>query len=1590
MTSKMKLFEPNFVRYTVVYCSSQEDRAPVKNLELHPFHDISKQVWENNGWISSRYCQWPQQIVLRFDDSVLLQNIRLISHEHCISSKIEISIGVGEDHHLTQFRRVTAVYFSSNTQTGYTARQMKELELNGIANMVKLVFHQNHATKPNVYDQVGLVSIQLEGVDPAESDKINPLDKYKNTALYEKQRKAGNIPLAQALGEQYTGIDWDRQALDLGGRLSLKLPTGITKGVGGKSKQEEGATEVDKVLMELGLPLELVAATRPKVVLDDTTERILKVIRAEKMDAINQNNYDHAAICADQIEELEKLGSDLIQLEERKRFAVASDDFRTASTAKKMAESLLERREVIAHDGTNPARIAALITPPPTPEIPEGLSRPPSEMSSMFASRPGTVSSDDESPFAQFMKAHNRIMSADKEKKERQKAKARQRELDEQKAMMDRRRRNRPGALTERNLAALGGRRRPSISRDTMGSALTGSDMEEDENEDDAFPNSTAVSPEKERLSGSEEDDEYSKLINSAANATTYTAEDSASNSVKDQEQRVNANEDDVDNGSNTKASEKEEKEAREEDEDDVVIVVDSDAEAEDDVVKDKDDEKEKEKMKKKKKKDNENENKEEEVKTDADEAGDSSKSGKSSGKAAEERGDEAGDNEGGDSKDRKDGTEKDEDEDEDEDAVIVVDSDEDGDTEKSSSNVEAKDKDNAATDSDGKSGEVGKSEEAKAGEEGNEEDANDAKDAQDVNSEKNTRGKAKEAGKSAVASAEVDGNGENALKSANADDDAVGDDEKKTEAEAEASVKSSDDDSKAAGAKEQAPTKAEPLESEVKGPSLKKEEMLQVPQTNEGKVDAEKVDEQRPTVDDDALAWLNDIGMGACAELLARDGYQSLEDIRDLEKSDLVAIEGMKPGNAKRILRKINAEKKAAEDKRVEDERRMKEEKRIAEEKRVADEKRASAERAAAKEEQEAKKREAQMKKEAKQAKKDEAEFSKVRQIRKLPVPKIEVVEGDPLVKAVQTWLKRASKSMQMTLEIPNILAGSERSELTDSIAVFGEAVPACVCSKQWKVREGGYAVTYDFLNHLKAKPGALLLGGSTLVAHGLRDKNPAVFEAAASLQSKVYDPAQWSEEQAPFLDHSITLIGPTLVHRTGDNNAKIRSRSIAALLELASMKHVGPDKLGIFIWNAQNQATSVKAAIGILMLLTELIYQNGFSESSKGHGLTFPRTMHAIVSALRHPRAAVRGHACELAVAVHHAVGSAKFEPHLTKLRLSTINALGAALLEAYNQRAERDKLPPLEVWKWQDARLLTHIALEKEHMKNPNRDKKSAVNKTPFLARGGGTHAAAAAAQVHHENMQKVRPRELPKRKSMITAKSKVRSGRSEPPLQHAPMNGVKSYHLPPGASPTAPGKPKPARRGGRAAKNEAVSIAKAGSTKKDKSGSGAGAGADKKSDKDGKTSSGHKHGHKHKHRHSSKHENKHHKKKSHSKGHSSSGGRVVISVEKGTALPTIADDGGKTFPIVVKSAAGSESKFSPGDRISSVAGKDVTGLGLMDVQKLLAAAMKKMPFSIESPLWDAKRSAPFSDQEISSPFASPSALAMLDELEAYVTY
>lgn len=74
---------PKKTLFHVVYSSSSDEQHPASELNHHgPLV---------NGWQSARFCQYPQELVLQFDNYVRLRRVQLLAHQYLIGKIFRFS-----------------------------------------------------------------------------------------------------------------------------------------------------------------------------------------------------------------------------------------------------------------------------------------------------------------------------------------------------------------------------------------------------------------------------------------------------------------------------------------------------------------------------------------------------------------------------------------------------------------------------------------------------------------------------------------------------------------------------------------------------------------------------------------------------------------------------------------------------------------------------------------------------------------------------------------------------------------------------------------------------------------------------------------------------------------------------------------------------------------------------------------------------------------------------------------------------------------------------------------------------------------------------------------------------------------------------------------------------------------------------------------------------------------------------------------------------------------------------------------------------------------------------------------------------------
>lgn len=133
----------------------------------HPARELSGSAL-GRGWQSPRFCSWPQELVLTLDRPSTLSSIQVLCHEYKIPRFVTIFVSSlplnCTDPSTAVERRLGHVRMDDNQRSSYQARELKTVQLDHIsACSVRFVLDQCHVNEHNIYNQVGLMAINITG-----------------------------------------------------------------------------------------------------------------------------------------------------------------------------------------------------------------------------------------------------------------------------------------------------------------------------------------------------------------------------------------------------------------------------------------------------------------------------------------------------------------------------------------------------------------------------------------------------------------------------------------------------------------------------------------------------------------------------------------------------------------------------------------------------------------------------------------------------------------------------------------------------------------------------------------------------------------------------------------------------------------------------------------------------------------------------------------------------------------------------------------------------------------------------------------------------------------------------------------------------------------------------------------------------------------------------------------------------------------------------------------------------------------------------------------------------------------------------------
>ncbi|KAG5468922.1 hypothetical protein LSCM4_02314 [Leishmania orientalis] len=338
--------------YDVLYCTSEDPHHPVSELggctgHLKPGSPIP------TGWQSARHGKTPQTLVIRFHGNVWLQQLRILSHEAKIATKVEVRVAkLTEDddwNNPPSFRNVRfvklgSVDFNSNEQSHFKSKERKTVHLKTEAYFLKLLFDRPFINAYNTGQQVGIYSLECSGY------LIEPIpfhaDRIPGARTPSRHSSSVTSPTARAVGQR---------------RPSAAPPALLSL----DDHRAERAANAD----ESGdKPIPLATLTPPASAHSSSTDRApshsapsgafrsVRILEFEdfflrrseelvslKEEAVALEDYHVAAECRDKLALLNNWAREIYELEQDKVQAIINEEFEVAQQVKFRMNTLIDQ-----------------------------------------------------------------------------------------------------------------------------------------------------------------------------------------------------------------------------------------------------------------------------------------------------------------------------------------------------------------------------------------------------------------------------------------------------------------------------------------------------------------------------------------------------------------------------------------------------------------------------------------------------------------------------------------------------------------------------------------------------------------------------------------------------------------------------------------------------------------------------------------------------------------------------------------------------------------------------------------------------------------------------------------------------------------------------------------------------------------------------------------------------------------------------------------------------------------------------------------------------------------------------------------------
>ena len=290
--------------YSFISFSSQDPTHPINAIK----NNLNSPL--NEGWLSNRYCAYPQEILIKFPTEVNIRQLNILINESKIPKKIELinCIPIGKKNKILingdkniklipsefMYENIGYINFSSNAENKYKLRELRKIYINVNSEYLKFRIHQNHNNDLNIFCQVGIVALNICG------QKLDRKQKKRKLSPFDERNKTNNSD-----DETLFDICFSGEGLD------------------------------EKVIEEK---------------LDQKTNEKIEELTKE-MDLKKKNEmYDECKFIKDKIEKIKKISLKLYVLEEEKKESANKNDFDRAQEIKTSMQKIGKLLEFYSSD----------------------------------------------------------------------------------------------------------------------------------------------------------------------------------------------------------------------------------------------------------------------------------------------------------------------------------------------------------------------------------------------------------------------------------------------------------------------------------------------------------------------------------------------------------------------------------------------------------------------------------------------------------------------------------------------------------------------------------------------------------------------------------------------------------------------------------------------------------------------------------------------------------------------------------------------------------------------------------------------------------------------------------------------------------------------------------------------------------------------------------------------------------------------------------------------------------------------------------------------------------------------------------------